>query len=50
VLRQMRELRTLGPYIRSTGRPQAQTEVSRRITDLMNGMQSEPWRPLNLAL
>ena len=49
VLRQMRELRTLGPYIRTTDRPPAQAEVSRRIADLMSGRQTEPWRPLNLA-
>lgn len=49
VLRQMRELRTLVPYIRSTGRPQAQAEVNRRIADLMSGTQHEPWQPLNLA-
>jgi hypothetical protein len=49
VLGQMRELRTLGPYIRTTGCPQAQTEVNRRVTDLMNGTQTEPWHPLNLA-
>jgi Phosphotransferase enzyme family len=49
VLRHMRELRTLGPYIRTTDSPQAQAEVSRRIADLMSGTQTEPWRPLNLA-
>lgn len=49
VLRQMRELRTLGPYIRTTDHPQAQAEVTRRITDLMTGTQHEPWHPLNLA-
>ncbi len=49
VLRQMRELRTLAPYIRSTSRPQAQAEVNRRIADLMSGTQHEPWQPLNLA-
>ena len=48
VLRQMRELRTLVPYIRS-GQPQAQDEVNRRIADLMSGTQREPWHPLNLA-
>jgi aminoglycoside phosphotransferase (APT) family kinase protein len=50
VLRQMRELRSLGPYIRSTGRPQAQAEANRRIHDLMNGTQHEPWRLLDLTL
>jgi Phosphotransferase enzyme family len=49
VLRQMRELRTLGPYIRTTDHPQAQTEVTRRITDLLTGMQHEPWHSFNLA-
>jgi Ser/Thr protein kinase RdoA (MazF antagonist) len=49
VLRVMRELRTLGPYIRSTGHPQAQAEVSRRITDLMTGTQHRPGQPLNLT-
>jgi hypothetical protein len=44
------ELRTLGPYIRSTGRPQAQAEANRRIYDLMNGTQHEPWQSFNLAL
>ena len=37
VLRQMRELRTLVPYIRSTGKPAAQAEASRRIADLRSG-------------
>jgi len=49
VLRQMRELRTLVPYIRSTGKPTVQAEVSRRIADLMSGTQPEPWQALNLA-
>jgi hypothetical protein len=49
VLRQMRELRTLVPYIRSTGQSKAQAEVNRRIADLMSGTQRAPWRPLNLA-
>jgi hypothetical protein len=49
VLRGMRELRSLGPYMRTTDHPQAQAEVRRRIADLMNGTQSEPWRSLNLA-
>ncbi len=50
VLRQTRELRTLVPYLRSTGRPRAHAEVSRRIADLMSGTQREPWQALNLAL
>jgi hypothetical protein len=49
VLRQMRELRTLVPYIRSTGRPDVQAEVTRRIADLMSGTQPEPWQALNLV-
>jgi hypothetical protein len=49
VLRQMRELRTLAPYIRSTGQPQAQAQVTHRIADLMSGTQREPWQALNLA-
>ena len=49
VLRQMREIRTLVPYIRSTGKPAAQAEASRRIADLMSGTQPEPWQALNLA-
>jgi hypothetical protein len=49
VLRQMRELRALVPYIRSSGKPAATAEGSRRIADLMSGTQSEPWRALNLA-
>jgi len=49
VLRQMRELRSLVPYIRSTGKPAATAEGTRRITDLMSGTQSEPWQALNLA-
>jgi Ser/Thr protein kinase RdoA (MazF antagonist) len=49
VLRQMRELRTLVPYIRSTGKPEVQAEVTRRIADLMSGTQPEPWQALNLA-
>ena len=49
VLCQMRELRTLVPYIRSTGKPQARAEVTRRIEDLMSGTQPEPWQALNLA-
>jgi Ser/Thr protein kinase RdoA (MazF antagonist) len=49
VLRQMRELRTLVPYIRSTGKPEVQAEVTRRIADLISGTQPEPWQALNLA-
>jgi aminoglycoside phosphotransferase (APT) family kinase protein len=49
VLREMRELRTLVPYLRSTGLPQVKAEVARRIGDLMSGTQSEPWHALNLA-
>jgi Phosphotransferase enzyme family len=49
VVRDMRELRTLGPYIRTMDHPQAQAEVKRRINDLMTGMQYDPWHPLNLA-
>ncbi len=49
MLRQMRELRTLVPYIRSTGKPEVQAEVSRRIADLMSGTQPEPWQALNLV-
>lgn len=49
VLRQMRELRTLGPYIRTTDSPKAKAEVTRRIAHLMSGTQTEPWRSLNLA-
>ena len=49
VLRQMRELRTLVPYIRSAGKPVVQAEVTRRIADLMSGTQPEPWHALNLA-
>jgi Ser/Thr protein kinase RdoA (MazF antagonist) len=49
VLKEMRELRTLVPYLRSTGLPQVKAEVARRIGDLMGGTQSEPWHQLNLA-
>jgi Ser/Thr protein kinase RdoA (MazF antagonist) len=49
VLKEMRELRTLVPYLRSTGLPQVKAEVNRRISDLMDGTQSEPWHQLNLA-
>jgi hypothetical protein len=41
VLRQMRELRTLGPYIRTTGRSPAQAEVSRRIARSAHGNRAE---------
>jgi Phosphotransferase enzyme family len=49
VLRGMRELRSLGPYIRTMDHPQAQSEVRRRIIDLMNGTQAESWHALNLT-
>lgn len=49
VMRKMRELRTLVPYLRSAGQPAAQAEVTRRISDLMNGTQNQPWQALNLA-
>ncbi len=49
VLQRMRELRTLTPYLRTTDHPQAQAEVTRRITDLMGGTQDQPWQALNLA-
>lgn len=49
VLRQMRELRTLSPYIRSTDHAEAQAEVRRRLADLMSGTQTEQWHSLNLA-
>jgi aminoglycoside phosphotransferase (APT) family kinase protein len=49
VLVQMRELRSLSPYIRS-GRPAARAEFTRRITDLITGTQDRPWSVLNLAL
>jgi aminoglycoside phosphotransferase (APT) family kinase protein len=42
VLLQMRELRSLSPYIRSQ-HSAAQAEVSRRIADLMSGTQNRPW-------
>lgn len=48
VLREMREVRTLVPYIRSAGHPAAQAEVRKRIDDLMTCTQREPWRALNL--
>jgi hypothetical protein len=49
LLGEMREVRTLVPYIRSIGNPAAQAEVKRRIDDLMSGTQREPWHALNLA-
>jgi Ser/Thr protein kinase RdoA (MazF antagonist) len=49
LLREMREVRTLVPYVRSIGNPAAQTEVRRRIDDLMSGTQKDPWHALNLA-
>jgi hypothetical protein len=49
VLREMRELRTVTPYLRSTKQPQAQAEVNHRIRDLASGTQQRPWRSLNLA-
>lgn len=48
VLQQMRELRALAAYIRSSN-PAAQAEVGRRIADLMSGTQDKPWTALNLA-
>ena len=49
VLREIRELRTLVPYLRATGKPAAQAEATRRIHDLMTGTQTQPWHALNLA-
>jgi hypothetical protein len=49
VLQRMRELRTLTPYVRTRDHPRAQAEVTRRIADLMNGTQDQPWQALNLA-
>jgi hypothetical protein len=49
LLREMREVRTLVPYIRSVGNPAAQAEVRRRIDDLMSGTQTVRWYALNLA-
>jgi hypothetical protein len=49
LLQDMRELRTLVPYIRSIGNPAAEAEVRRRIDDLMSGTQRERWHALNLA-
>lgn len=48
VLLQMREVRTVTPYLRSDS-PRAQAEVSRRIADLASGTQTGPWTALNLA-
>jgi len=49
VLLQMREVRTVTPYLRSDS-PRAQAEVSRRIADLASGTQARPWTALNLAV
>jgi Ser/Thr protein kinase RdoA (MazF antagonist) len=49
LLSEMREVRTLVPYVRSISNSAAQVEVRRRIDDLMTGMQKEPWHALNLA-
>jgi Ser/Thr protein kinase RdoA (MazF antagonist) len=49
ILRQMRELRTLVPYLRGPGRADVQAEVRRRITDIRSGTQQQPWNALNLA-
>jgi hypothetical protein len=49
VLRQMRELRTLVPYMRGPGQPRVQAEVRRRIADIRSGDQREPWEALNLV-
>jgi hypothetical protein len=49
VLQRMRELRTLGGYLRAAGHPQARAEATRRIADLMSGIQEQPWQALNLA-
>jgi Ser/Thr protein kinase RdoA (MazF antagonist) len=49
LLREMREVRTLVPYVRSVGNLPAQAEVRRRIDDLMSGTQKEPWQALNFA-
>jgi aminoglycoside phosphotransferase (APT) family kinase protein len=48
VLLQMRELRTLTPYLRSD-HSVSRDEVGRRISDLMSGTQERPWTALNLA-
>jgi hypothetical protein len=48
VLQQLRELRALAAYLRSTS-PAGQAEVTRRITDLSSGTQQRPWTALNLA-
>jgi Phosphotransferase enzyme family len=49
VLQQMRELRTLGGYLRAAGHLQARAEAAQRIADLMTGTQKQPWHALNLA-
>lgn len=49
LLQEMREVRTLVPYIRSIANPTAQAEARRRIDDLMSGTQREPWLALNFA-
>ncbi len=49
VLQRMRELRTLGGYLRAERHPQARAEATRRIADLMTGTQDQPWQALNLA-
>jgi hypothetical protein len=49
LLQEMRELRTLVPYLRSRDSLPARAEVGRRINDLITGTQLEPWRALNLA-
>jgi aminoglycoside phosphotransferase (APT) family kinase protein len=48
VLLQMRELRALAAYLRSSS-PAAQAEVGRRLADLMTGTQTRPWSGLNLT-
>ena len=49
VLQRMRELRTIAAYLRAPDHPQARAEATRRITDLMSGIQQQPWQVLNLA-
>jgi aminoglycoside phosphotransferase (APT) family kinase protein len=46
VLRRLRELRALAAYVRRAGDPAFRGELSRRVSDLMSGTQSRPWRPL----
>jgi aminoglycoside phosphotransferase (APT) family kinase protein len=48
MLLRMRELRALAAYLRSSS-PAAQTEVGRRLADMMTGTQDRPWSALNLA-